>query len=178
MKKILVFCLCLLIFPNFAFAVSDEDALASFKSYIKVELEKVKQSYEGNRYSMYFMEADKKISRSALWYKQSAAINPEYKIDLQKTNSLISPYLGTLEVKIDDTIFIAHPIKEIAASLDLINYRTYSIYIFSIAYQDDKWVITAIRDYDSVLKKWTEHKGVEQSIYPYLKCYNELHTES
>lgn len=148
-------------FCNIVFAMDDSEVVDSFKQYVDDAMTQVSTTYDGTHYSMTYEDYDgfKPMKEYVGWYKTTNFLEPGYKIDVQKTTSLISPYIGKLEVKINHVTFLTNKNKDIAEAEKLVNTNCSNMntYIFAIAFQNGIWNVTSVRsDYgelnpDSIL---------------------------
>lgn len=165
MKKVLVLTLVLLLaFSNLVFAApSESEVIASFKSYVDKEVKKALVSYETNNEMIFIIDRPQPPDwlKPPFWRIVHFTLNGEYDIDLRKNDSLIRPYIGIL--KIDKVNYYEDfSSKEAAEQCVSPKYRDTKHYTFSIAYQEDKWVVTKVElQYNGELKT--------NSIYDVLK---------
>jgi len=139
MKKILLLTIMLLLtLSNIGFAdPSESEILASFKQYVSDEVGTALSTYEVDKYKM-------RKSSEGRWYKTTSSLNPNYSMDIKKTNSLMSPYMGILEVSQVDSNYSEYLSKEMAETDTILYDSNKTTYKFIIAYQDNKWVITGV----------------------------------
>ncbi|KAF0216763.1 MAG: hypothetical protein FD174_3586 [Geobacteraceae bacterium] len=169
MKRFLVFFILALslLLCSKVFALTDTEVVDSFKQYVSDEMKKVFVSYEGTHYNVSYVE-----SNLNFWFKSYHKIDQNYKIDVEKTTSLISPYVGTLQVEVYYNTSDKFPTKKTAEQAT--TYKVHSIQTFKItlAYQENKWVVTDAHfkssSLDSVIKQ------DKLSIYENLKCPDKI----
>lgn len=150
------------------FAADDAQVVSSFKQYVSDILTQVNATYEGNNYRIAYIPLDAVTKRPGYWIKIKRTIDPTYNIDVQKSNSLISPYIGTLEVNTTNVFYKGYPNQQDAEATDAIDHTTGDNYKFTIAFQDEKWVVTDSKEFSTLLGKWfaTDSKDIFQN----LKC--------
>jgi hypothetical protein len=142
MNKVLMLALVLLLaFSNLAYAApSDTEIMNSFKDYVSKEVNKALATYESNNQIVVAV----KDRKPPVWQKIHFTLNADYTIDLRKNDSLIRPYIGTLEIA-KVIYFENFATKEAAEQCISPKNRDDSRrYVFTIAYQDDKWVVTRV----------------------------------
>jgi hypothetical protein len=169
MKKMLLIFICLLFwsFPAFAAEVSqaeDSQIVSSFNQYLNDKMAQILATYDGQHY-IHMLPSEK--NPEGYWRKVDAAVNPNYKIDVQKTDSLDTPYIATLEVTTKYRYFASRPTREAAEAATDGGYTVTNIYRFSIAYQNNTWVVTEAQQYDTFFKKW---KTCTRDLYLNLSC--------
>ena len=122
---------------------SDADIVASFKKHLTDYV----ADYKTNR-------RDEVRESSGGWRRNYYEIEENYSIDLRKTDSLISPYVGTASF-----VFIMHSTSfhntkaEAEADNNFISplpLKHRHVY----AYQDGAWVLTKREEYIAVLGDW------------------------
>lgn len=152
---------------------NDTEILNSFKQYVDTEMQKVFATYEGNHnriaYQVRF-DISPQENPKEVWFKSTEKINKAFKIDLQRTTSLISPYVGTLEVD-KYTEFSSDYPTEVAAKMSFdTRYIQWDLYKFTVAYQENQWVITGL-----TLKKQNYDAAnlSSNSIFYTLKCSDD-----
>lgn len=171
--RVMVITLSIIGFSAPAFAADDAQVVNSFKQFCDDNIAKVTATYEGTHYSIAYQQPSKYTQRPESWIKYSGIVDPNYKYDVQKTNSLVSPYIGTLEVTYKTVVYKDFPTKEAAeATNDIVRY-TPVVYKFIVAYQDDKWVVTDAKKYNSVLGEWFTLDT--KDIFVILKCEYDAH---
>ncbi|MBP2631268.1 MAG: hypothetical protein H6Q70_1896 [Firmicutes bacterium] len=89
----------------------------------------------------------------AYWFKVRKETDPKYKIDVQKTNSLISPYIATLEVTFKSNFYEFKSSKDATEVSDDIYFNLEEIYYPTLAYQKEKWGVTEAKSFDLRLKE-------------------------
>ncbi|WP_110955102.1 hypothetical protein [Anaerosinus massiliensis] len=147
MKKVWMITMVLLLaYSNLVFAApSESEVVASFKSYVDQEVKKAMDSYKGQNWLVFIINKKQPPNwlEPPFWRIVHFTVNGEYTIDLRKNDSLIRPYVGIL--KIDKVNYYEDfSSQEAAAQCDSPKYRDTDHYTFSIAYQEDKWVVTKV----------------------------------
>ncbi|XER10457.1 hypothetical protein SATMO3_06140 [Sporomusa aerivorans] len=141
MRKVLLLTLVLvLVFSNLAFAApSEAEAVDSFKEYVRAEVNKALATYEAKNQQIF--ELNKR--KPPVWKRIHYTLSPDYTIDLRKNDSLINPYIGKLEIaKISYHEEFAT--QEEAEKCTSPKNKDTDRYIFILAYQDEKWVVTNV----------------------------------
>lgn len=164
MKKVILLVCLLLAFCVPAYAMDDSQVVDSFRQYVQSNISLVEDSYKGNKYEVKYIKAD--YFSGAYWIKYATTLDPAYKIDVQKTNSLISPYVGTLEVD-RNTVTYSGKTKEDAINQIGTKYSYVDNFKFTIAYQGTGWVVTRAtqRNYALAIRE-----EVSLNILDVLKC--------
>lgn len=137
-------------FSNVAYAASnDAEVVASFKQYVKEEVAKALATYKEGEYqvnqyehSTYSGREGKKID--IIWRKYRQELNSQYNLDLKKTDSLISPYVGKVSISKNYYIYHDFPTK-LEAEKDTEYMESITDYKFTVAYQDDQWVVIKVQ---------------------------------
>jgi hypothetical protein len=136
-----IFVVLSLVIP--AVAQSDAEVVASFKKHLadyatsfKTDRrERVRQTWGG-------------------WRKNYYGVGDNYSIDLHRTVSLISPYVGTVEFQFGMHSTAFHKTREEAeADNNFISYESLR-HRHNYAYQDGVWVLNLREEYSSVLDQW------------------------
>lgn len=92
MKRVLFKIFFLFFFSQTAYALDEVSALESYKSYVDGLIGKAKQVYGGNSCTWINHVGDE-------WKKIYTIWSDKYEIDLEKTKSLVKPYVGTFDIK-------------------------------------------------------------------------------
>lgn len=93
-----------------ALAADGTKLAKSYKKFIEATVSKIVKTYDGEHYTITCVYPEGAPDECM---KTSRRINTSYKYDLEKSNSLISPYIGSLEVTIyEDTYTYALPCDE------------------------------------------------------------------
>lgn len=138
--RVLVITLSIIGFSAPAFAADDVQVVSFFKQFCDDNIAKVTATYEGTHYKIAYQEPSKYTKKPGYWIKLTGIVDPNYKYDVQKTNSLVSPYIGTLEVTYKTVFYKDFHTKEAAEATNDIDRYTPTVYKFSVAYQDDIFV--------------------------------------
>lgn len=180
MKKVISFyCVILFLlistFVSVAAASEDTDAVNSFKQYASDNVLKIKETYKGNHYRVSYIQKDNyPNSPPAYWLKISSDVDSNYKIDVQKTTSLISPYIGTLEITRNNVFYRHAATRELAEiTTDIDKVTTDVTYKFTVAFQDGNWNVTSAVMYDPFLGRWFNTKTLD--VFEELRCKDEKH---
>jgi hypothetical protein len=125
---------------------AEEAVIIAFREYISRHLSSYEQD---NRLNVYKLGCG--------WAKIYYKVEGEYSIDVQRTSSLISPYIGVCEFKLRRHYTACHPTKEGAQQDSRFVNTDANLHKHMYAYQDNKWVPKK-REYYMVLpiigNKW------------------------
>ena len=140
MKKFILTLICLFCFSLNCFA-GEQEAVDSFKTMTNNIVSEIQESYNHGAKVRYSHITNQ-------WYKYQVT-NLQSAIDIQKTESLISPYKGILELQADKIWYISKDnsaghfaTKEEAEKVNSSKYNpAYSVYRFTYMYQGDSWVL-------------------------------------
>ena len=85
-------------------------------------------------------------SGSCGWIKQYFRASTDYSIDVRRTDSIISPYIGTVQFAVSNYKSACHKTREEAEKdnrleTDCSTQTDCSTHKYTFAYQDEKWVI-------------------------------------
>ncbi|TCL32201.1 hypothetical protein EV210_12321 [Anaerospora hongkongensis] len=130
---------------NLAFASTEQDILAEFKQLAKAHMESYKtDSREKITFAPKETIPGTKFITEARWIKDKYIVHEDYKIDVQKTNSLVSPYIGVLVFKLDRYVVTSYISKEDAEKKEYppIDLRWQTEHKHTYAFQDGKWITT------------------------------------
>ncbi|MBP2657786.1 MAG: hypothetical protein H6Q69_818 [Firmicutes bacterium] len=155
MKKILPLLLCLLfLLQTSAFAVPDEEmAITSFKETIQKHL----HSYQDDPRIIVFS-----VSTDTKWLKSKCDIPYDYSYDIQKTNSIITPYTGYLIYKMRVLTTDNQTTKEAAEACNTFNNNDDNLFIkyrILFSYQDNKWIPKKYEFNIPILGNWIDVTG-------------------
>jgi hypothetical protein len=124
-------------------AQSDADVAKSFRAYIADYV----ASYKTDR-------REQVVQTSGGWSRQYFEVGSEYGIDVRKTDSLISPYVGVAEFALTMHYTAFHKTQAEAEadhrfvqSMSMEHRHTY-------AYQDGAWALKSREEYSSAAGKW------------------------
>ena len=163
-----------LLIPYSAQAATDQEIVASFQQFITEQLTPIYETYKGNHYSIIgpsvFLGSKKQV-----WFKSKSDLDSQYSIDVEKTNSLVSPYIGTLVIKIH-SVFSEHcPSYASAETATANRINNTTTYTFKIAYQKEKWVLTKYGTQSALLGNnflgWSE---TNSSLFNMLKSDSDV----
>jgi hypothetical protein len=108
----------------------EKKAVTSFKTYVQHHLE----SYKTNR-------REKVSSLGGGWVKEYFEVDAgSAEFDVQRTNSLISPYTGKLEFRMIRHFTAFHRTREEAIADTAFIHSDIASHRHNYAYQDDKWI--------------------------------------
>lgn len=140
MKKVLAFSILILLFScNLIFAAQDEQiVISSFQDIVKKHIE----SYSDDpRIMTYFISANK-YSPKSYWIKSKCTVLSDYSFDIQKTNSIITPYTGYVIYKMQTWVTDEQPTKEAAeTATSLHTIGGLSNCRITFAFQGDAWIV-------------------------------------
>ncbi len=133
--------------------VSEADPVKSFKTYITKHFESYKVD---NR--------ERLAKLGGGWAMQYYEPSEEYNIDVQTTNSLISPFIGICEFTLTRNYTGFHSSKEEAKKDGKFRKSDRRNHIHKYAFQEGKWVVTSRRSqkYDNSYDCNEAIKGGEQ----------------
>lgn len=146
MKKFILTLICLFCFNLNCFA-GEQEAIDSFKAMANNIVSEIQESYNHGA-KVEYMEYKPKFNIGDYWYKYQMT-NLKVEFEVQKTDSLISPYKGILELQADKIWYISKDnsaghfaTKEEAEKVNSSKYNpAYSVYRFTYMYQGDSWVL-------------------------------------
>lgn len=119
-----------------------EDPVKSFKIYLAKHFESYKS------------DSREQITKlGGGWVKEYYEPNLNYKIDVQKTNSLITPFTGYCEFILIRHITDFHSSKEEASNDSIFTKSNERTHKHSYGFQEDKWVVTSRSNQDQELAK-------------------------
>jgi hypothetical protein len=136
-----IFVMLLLVIP--VVAQSDAEVVASFKKHLA-------------DYAVSFKTDRRESVRetSGGWRKNYYEVGDNYSIDLQRTASLVSPYVGTVEFHFVMHSTAFHKTREEAeADNKFISSESFR-HRHSYAYQDSAWVLNLREEYNSLIDEW------------------------
>ncbi len=110
---------------------SSSDVVSSFRQYIRDYMASFKTD---GRERVFFVEGQG-------WRKMTYAPKGDPSIDVRKTDSLISPYLGTCEFTLVGSATAFHPTEAQARTDTTMNEVTANDHRHSYAFQDGHWVV-------------------------------------
>ena len=116
--RALLVAMCLLMtgLPR-ALAVTEVDIVTSFKKLAAEQMPKALATYEGMEGPRYFApDKTSSICQKGCWQRRVKVLDSNYKIDVKRTDSLISPYSATLETEIREELSGFEPSKEAATN--------------------------------------------------------------
>ena len=166
--------------PRQVLVATDQAILKSFQNVVRELMTALVKSYNENRYEIYGLGSDKKAS---IWWKTKKVLMPTCKYDVEKTNSLVSPYVGIIEVDICLTTsapeYMSYKLMEMATNLTTESTTTYTL---KFAYQEGNWIFKRCKDFRVLADgtPWVDLMGGKwynppMSAYDYLKCWDPLH---
>lgn len=144
MKKLFIMLICLVAFCNGCFA-SEQEAVDSFKAMTNNIVSEIQDNFNQGGKVKYSVDSNK-------WHKYRN-LNLQSAIDVQKTESLISPYKGILELQSDTARYYStvkgqwyydnkNDAKE-ASLYEVIPAITKMRFIYM--YQDYNWVLKQVQ---------------------------------
>lgn len=135
----IVVCLLVSVLPHVS-AATEAEIVASFKQLVSEAMAKALVSYEGN-VDYHYVEPSEYM-KNGVWNKTVKQLNTDYKIDVKRTDSLISPYNATLEVVKEFRGSNYYPTKEGAANASTTYATLDRNYVLFYSYQEGVWVFT------------------------------------
>lgn len=144
MKKFILTLICLFCFSLSCFA-GKQEAVDSFKAMTNNIVFEIQESYNHGA-KVEYMKYKPKFNIGDYWYKYQMT-NLKVELDVQKTDSLISPYKGILELQADKIWYISKDnsvghfaTMEEAKNANFSKYNpAYNVYRFTYMYQGDNW---------------------------------------
>jgi len=151
MKKIIsliIFTFILSCF-NLGFAAPDEQTvISSFQEVIQKHLD----SYQDDpRIMVYYVPSD------TYWIKSKCIVSNDYTYDIQKTNSIITPYTGYFIYKMRISTIDKQPTKEAAEAFNTFNKNGDRLPVncrITFSYQGDKWIPQKYEIQSLISDKW------------------------
>lgn len=144
MKKILTSLLAivfaLLIVAPTALAAEDEQTVVS--SFEEVIQQHINSYQDDPRTMVYYVPGDTEyIQIKGGWRKSKCTVSNDYTYDIQKTNSIITPYTSTLTYKMKILVTNAQASKAAAEACETFNDDHYpNEYRITFSYQHNQWV--------------------------------------
>ena len=177
MKKIFAILIALLCYCTSVFA-NPQEAISSFTamiSHIKTEIEK---TYTDDYAKIAYMKPDK-YNSEGYWYKnRKGALEVSY--DIKKTDSLISPYTGILNISYRTLhYFDANNPKghfktreEATMAASTIKDGDAVLHTFVYSYQDNQWIATKCGLTMFGNTSWSNLKAKDNTLVPIGTCKN------
>ena len=141
------------------YMISDEFIIESFKCFLNNIVTQIKNSYEGNHYDLELQE-DLLFKGEKRWVKLSET-DFRFNFDLFKSDSLLNPYIGYLEMKnivavygnFDRELhqFRFNSKQEAEMASDIVDFWDGRHYKFTYGYQNGQWVKIKIERIDNLL---------------------------
>ncbi|MBP2635511.1 MAG: hypothetical protein H6Q72_1418 [Firmicutes bacterium] len=158
MKKII----CLMLFVisvlsvNLASATPDEQSITtSFQALAKKHIDGYKSD---PRILVYFIPGHISGTAPEGWRKSKCVVNEDYTCDIQKTDSLTTPYKAYLIYKMNVLVSPPFPTKELAENTEVFNANaTFKAHRITFSFQDGKWIP----------EKYEYEFQVERSLKPF-----------
>lgn len=143
---------------------NEEFVAASFKFFVTNILNQIINSYKGNHYSLELQE-NVLYDGDSYWLKTSE-INFNYDFDLFKSESILNPYIGYLEMKNEVAIYGDFETEqwkykskqEAALASDVVDFWNGKHFKFTYGYQNGQWVKIKVEYIHPVLNpdEWKE----------------------
>ena len=131
----------IMLYSNSAVADSNPKLARSFETFIKHTMTEVIKTYEGEHYNV----GGYPTAIGTLYTKSLTQVDHKYKYDLEKSNSVINPYIGTLEVNIVEYIFESQNTEQLAAQVKQFK-STYTVKcIINFKRNKNNWVVLSSR---------------------------------
>ena len=132
------------------FAATEQEVVDEFKQLAKEHIE----SFKADNEKITFMPREtfgrSNYTAEARWIKDKYIIHNDYQFDVQKTNSLISPYTGVLIFKLDRYVVLSYISKDDVEKNDYepFNLNNQTEHKHTYAFQDGKWVVKERQQHD------------------------------
>lgn len=143
MKKLLILFMLVFSVFNTAFA-NGQEVVNSFKSFISPKISYVEQSYAQASPKVIYDKGSKYTK--PYYYKQTSEF--EYKLDVQVTDSLMSPYIGIVELKKSVKHYNGQKTEEKAKSEYNVHWVFIDRYRLVYNYDNGDWVFAKVTIYD------------------------------
>ena len=139
MRIIILLLVLFLFMPTVYCSPSESSVLSSFQTIVTKYLESIESD---SRILVYYVEPNSLIKSTGGWIKSKCSI-AESSFDVQKTNSLVSPFIGIINYKLYIHTTKYNLTQEKAKEDDNFNNpgRPYAVRVH-FAYQSEKWVPT------------------------------------
>jgi len=132
MKAIKLFFISFLLFNSYLFAQTDNDVVViQFENLLKKHFE----SYKTNQ-----REQVSKLGGG--WVKLHYKLDGDYKYDIQNSNSLITPYIGSCEFTLKELRTGFHQTKEEAQLDTIFSQSVLGDHKHEYSYQKGKWIVS------------------------------------
>ena len=149
MKKLFIMLICLVTFCNNCFA-DEQEIVADFTNFTNNICNEIKENYKEIKVA--YVPYDRDIDYGDFWVKRQRT-NLSSSIDIQKTSSLISPYMGILILSNDYTLY--HSTDNLkgnyhtALEAEKANIATITkgdgLYRFTYMYQNGEWILKRVQ---------------------------------
>lgn len=161
----IIACIFILTFISFAQESTNTinvDPVQSFKEYIK------------NYFESYKSDKRERITKlGGGWVKECYEPDYDYKIDVQKTNSLITPFMGICEFTLIRRITNFHKNLEDTESDSLFVKSDKRTHIHNYGFQERKWIVTSRKSQDPVLAELVNPITKSATLNKWYDC-NEV----
>ena len=145
MKRILlILSVVFMSFSSICFAESDQEIVDSFKEHVNGIMQPIIDSYNFDSSWVTFHEKQPYVKGSKDFWSKCSLELPTFRVDVKKTDSLISPYIGEL-IGTQNCIEYAgkYNSENEAKTANIVeNIRFMRSFKFIYAYQEGQWVKT------------------------------------
>ncbi len=118
---------------------TEQDAVKTFKQYVSDLIARYKaEKHERTETSPRCLEGGSPPPSPYLKAVYEPSV--DYKIDVRKTDSLVSPYVGTLEFRWNERFSVCHETREEAEADSKLLGSNSLKYRYTYAFQEGKWV--------------------------------------
>ena len=177
MRKLLVLIL-LLISICLPVQANEQNIANSFIEHVNTIVKPIQDSYNGVHFSMHEIKSAKEIKFNGYYYR-STFTNFKYAYDIRKTDSILNPYLGVLEMS-NDMIEFAHSTDfDIALNTKEISEKfiPYQVCKFYYHLKNGNWMLASYEEKDEYSNKWYSNnvQGNENNLeYRIMKCRDDF----
>lgn len=155
LRKTFLLFIILLIY-SFPVNAAKNEIINNFAEFANVIVNPIQKSYLGNHYTINLAYRDIRAGRNKTMYYKTENINFNYAYDVQKSETLISPYIGIIEMYNDKRIYKQFLTEEQARNEknDLLRtIHNYKYYEFYYHYIDNEWRLYEIIENKANLKR-------------------------
>ena len=143
MKKIFLLVILALTICCTAFA-NEQAIVDSFANFINPKIVEVQQSYENSKPVVTYVEGNKYVKS----YYTKDIERFSYRVDVRETDSLMSPYIGVLELKRVGTSFKPHATEQEALNENQVWIDFVTRYRLVYNYNNGNWQFAKVTIFD------------------------------
>ncbi len=121
-----------------------QEVVNSFKTFVTPKVAQVEATYAQAEPTVKYREGDKYIEP----YYSKSTQNFEYALDVQSTDSLMSPYIGIIELKQTITNYQKHSTPEAAMAETQVSLNFITRYKLVYNYDNGNWVFAKATMFD------------------------------